>query len=88
MDKKQTFRTTIGGQALIEGILMRGPESVSTVVRQPDGALVAKNEKIAQAKVKYPVLGLPFIRGVVGLGESLKLGISALNYSSESPSPG
>ena len=62
-EKKQgTFRTTIGGQALIEGILMRGPEKDAIVVRAPEG-LVTKVTERKFIKDKYPILGLPIIRG-------------------------
>ncbi len=60
------FRTSIGGQALMEGILMRGPGKQAIVVRSPDG-LVVKEEEITLTKDKYPILGLPLIRGAVTL---------------------
>ena len=64
MSDKQScaFRTTIGGQALIEGILMRGPEKQAIVVRGPEG-LVIKEEELRLIKDRYPILGLPLIRG-------------------------
>ena len=65
------FRTTIGGQALIEGILMRGPEKQSIVVRRPDGGMEVKNEELKLIKERYPVLGLPFIRGCVTFLDSM-----------------
>ena len=55
--KPGTFRTSIGGQALIEGILMRGPEKQAIVVRSPEG-LVTKVEELTLIKDKYPILGL------------------------------
>ena len=60
--KPGTFRTSIGGQALIEGILMRGPEKQAIVVRSPEG-LVTKVEELTLIKDKYPILGLPILRG-------------------------
>ena len=80
MDANKPFRTMIGGQALIEGILMRGPGRVATVVRKPDGTMDIKEEP---CKVRKGVLTWPFIRGVVGLWDSLSMGMSALTYSSE-----
>ena len=59
--KPGTFRTSIGGQALIEGILMRGPEKQAIVVRSPEG-LVTKVEELTLIKDKYPILGLPILR--------------------------
>lgn len=74
-------KTTIGGQALIEGILMLGPEKAATAIRKADGEIELKIEPADSLKNKYKVLNLPFIRGVIGLFESMKRGIKALNYS-------
>ena len=73
-------KTTIGGQALLEGILMRGPEQTRIVVRKTSGELVVKDETVGTKK-KQAILRLPFIRGVVNFWDSMKYGISALNYS-------
>ena len=75
-----SFRTSIGGQALIEGILMRGPKMQAVVCRTQDG-LVEKTEELKLVRDKYPILGLPFVRGVVTLFDSLVKGMSALTYS-------
>ncbi len=75
-----SFRTSIGGQALIEGILMRGPKKQAVVCRTKDG-LVEKVEELELVRDKHPVLGLPFIRGVVTLFDSLFKGMAALTYS-------
>ena len=69
------FKTSIGGQALLEGILMRGPEKQSIVCRLPDGSLKSKIEDIK------PVPKTPFIRGVAIFISSLYNGMSALSYS-------
>ena len=87
MEKKQVetqeqFKTMIGGQALIEGIMMRGPEKQSIVVRGPEG-LVVKTEPLKLIKDKYPILGLPLIRGVVNFGSSMVNGVKALMYSAD-----
>ena len=84
MSDKQcsTFRTTIGGQALIEGILMRGPEKQCIVVRSPEG-LVVKEEELKLIKDRYPVLGLPFIRGSVTFLDSMFKGVKALMFSAD-----
>ena len=78
-----TFRTRIGGQALIEGILMRGVTKQAIVVRAPDGSLVVKEEELKLIKEKYPVLGLPFIRGAVTFISSMVNGVKALMFSAE-----
>ena len=76
------FRTSIGGQALIEGILMRGPGKQAIVVRSPEG-LVVKEEAITLTRDKYPILGLPVIRGAVTFVDSLVRGVKALLFSAD-----
>ena len=80
MKDHNIFRTSIGGQALIEGILMRGPRKTCTVVRRPGGELVYKEESYS---TRTGICAWPFIRGVVRLYDSLSGGIRALTYSSE-----
>jgi uncharacterized protein YqhQ len=77
------FRTRIGGQALIEGILMRGMTKQAIVVRAPDGSLVVKEEELRLIKEKYPILGVPFIRGAVNFLSSMVNGVKALMFSAE-----
>ena len=77
------FRTMIGGQALIEGIMMLGPEKKSIVVRRPDGGLEIKTEERKRIKDRHPILGWPFIRGVVNFCTSMYTGVTALMYSAE-----
>lgn len=77
---RKNFKTTIGGQALIEGIMMRGPAKTAVVVRTPDG-LQTKIEDTISPKTRHPVLGWVLIRGVVNFFLSMKIGMSALNYS-------
>ena len=62
---KQEKKTSIGGQALIEGIMMRGPYRQAIAVRDQDGQIVMKEEELKFIKDKYPIFGLPLIRGVV-----------------------
>ena len=82
-DKQNSaFRTTIGGQALIEGILMRGPEKQAIVVRSPEG-LVIREENLRLVKDKYPILGLPLIRGSVTFLDSMFKGVKALMFSAD-----
>ena len=65
------FRTSIGGQALIEGILMRGPEKQAIVVRDQGGNLVEKVEELRLIKDRHPILGWPLIRGTVNFLSSM-----------------
>ena len=76
---QEKFKTLIGGQALIEGILMQGPDKRAIVVRGPEG-LVRKVEPI---KKKTGLLTLPLIRGVVNFGSSMVSGVKALMYSAD-----
>jgi uncharacterized protein YqhQ len=73
----------VGGQAVIEGVMMRSPDYVSVAVRRPNGSIVLKREKLRPWTKRVRILGLPFIRGGVILIESLVLGVKALNFSSE-----
>ena len=77
------FRTSIGGQALIEGILMRGPEKQAIVVRDKDGQLVEKVEELKLIKDRYPILGIPLIRGTVNFLAAMVSGVKALMYSAD-----
>ena len=77
------FRTSIGGQALIEGIMMRGPEKQAIVVRDQEGNLVEKVEGLKFIKDRYPILGVPLVRGTVNFLASMVSGVKALMYSAE-----
>ena len=79
---KPKFRTSIGGQALIEGILMRGPEKQAIVVRSKEG-LVEKVEELKLIRDRYPILGLPVLRGAVTFVDSMVRGVKALMYSAD-----
>ena len=80
--KSKDFRTSIGGQALMEGIMMRGPKKQSIVINTKDG-FVTKTEDISLPKDKHPILGVVFIRGVVNFINSLVIGMRAITYSAE-----
>ncbi len=81
--KSCAFRTSIGGQALIEGILMRGPEKQAIVVRDQEGQLVEKVEELRLIKDRYPILGVPLIRGTVNFLSAMVNGVRALMYSAD-----
>ena len=82
-NKSCAFRTSIGGQALIEGILMRGPEKQAIVVRDQEGHLVEKIEELKLIKDRYPILGWPLVRGTVNFLDSMVKGVKALMYSAD-----
>jgi uncharacterized protein YqhQ len=73
----------IGGQAVIEGVMMRSPHTISTAVRRPEGEIVVKNEKFVSLTQRYKILGLPLIRGLVSFVEMLVISIKTLNFSAE-----
>ena len=77
------FKTMCGGQALIEGIMMRGPKKQSIVVRKPDGQLEIQEKELKLIKDRYPILGLPLIRGIITFCDSMYNGVTALMFSAE-----
>lgn len=79
---QEKFKTMIGGQALIEGIMMRGPEKSAVVVRSPEG-LVEKVEPIRDPAAKCKAFKWPFIRGVVNFAASMTDGVKSLMYSAD-----
>jgi len=81
-ESKKSYRTSIGGQALIEGVMMRGPKKQAIVVRTKDG-LVTKTEDVKLLKDKYPVLGFVFIRGVVNFVNMMVIGMRAIMFSAD-----
>jgi uncharacterized protein YqhQ len=74
-------KINIGGQAVIEGVMMRAPRSMAIAVRRPDGEIVVKRNRVVPLSERFPVVKLPLVRGAVALFSSLIIGIKALNYS-------
>jgi uncharacterized protein YqhQ len=83
--KKETVScyTSIGGQALMEGIMMRGPQKTSVSVRLPDGTIDTQYMDTHYLRDRYKILQKPLLRGVAGLIDSLRIGYKALMYSAE-----
>lgn len=75
----EKFKTSVGGQALIEGIMMKGPKKICTAVRRPDGGIETKEEPSEQHKWQK----IPLVRGVFGMIESMIIGYRCLMYSAE-----
>lgn len=71
----------IGGQAVIEGVMMRAPHSYCVTVRRADGTTVSEQGVLERPSEKYKVLGWPVIRGVGTLGQAMSLGIKTLRFS-------
>lgn len=76
-------KTSIGGQALIEGVMMRGPHQTIMAVRAPDGQIVTEAMETKSVKEKAKILGWPIIRGVVNFIESMLFGYKCLMKSAE-----
>ena len=81
MEKKT--KVFVGGQAVIEGVMMRGPGCIATAVREPSGEIIVKKEPFSSIGDTYPLLKKPLLRGVVSLGESLYHGMQALSFSAQ-----
>jgi len=79
--KEPETELLIGGQALIEGVLMRSPGAYGIAVRKPDGTLALQRGKVTSIAKRWPILKQPILRGVAVLFQSLFLGIQALNFS-------
>jgi len=76
----------LGGQAVIEGVMMRSPTQVAVAVRRPDGSLGYLERRFESITRRVKPLGLPVVRGAVSLFETLALGITALNFSADEAS--
>ena len=76
-------KIAVGGQAVIEGVMMRSPERVSVAVRRPDGKIALKNDPYTSLTKRHKFWGLPIVRGGVALIESMVLGIRALTFSGD-----
>ena len=80
--QKTTKKTSIGGQALIEGIMMRGPERTAMAVRHVSGEIVLEEWDTAPGK-RAKIWKLPFIRGIFNMVDSLRFGYKCLMRSAE-----
>ncbi len=73
----------VGGQAVIEGVMMRAKGMIATAVRRQNGEILIKKQPFTSIIEKYPKLNFPILRGAVGLIEMMYIGINTLNYSAE-----
>lgn len=80
---KKTHKTSVGGQALIEGVMMQGPRGMATAVRKPDGEILTEYHTIKLLRNKNKFFNLPIIRGIFGFVESMIMGYKTLMYSAE-----
>lgn len=80
---KEKKQIAVGGQAVIEGVMMRGPAHIATAVRRKDGTIEVKKEKFESITKKRKILGWPLIRGFVSLIEMMIIGFSSLTFSAD-----
>ncbi len=73
--------TLVGGQAVLEGVMMRAPHSYCVAVRKPSGEIVTEDLPVARMSEKYPWLKYPMLRGLGTLGQAMSLGVKALKFS-------
>lgn len=73
--------TLVGGQAVMEGVMMRAPHSYCVAVRKPDGSIITEESPLPKVSEKYPIFRLPVFRGVGTLGQAMWLGVKALKFS-------
>lgn len=79
----QKPKIAVGGQAVIEGVMMRGPHSIATALRKKDNTILIKKEEFISLTKKNKFLGLPIIRGFVSLIEMMIIGLKTLSFSAE-----
>jgi uncharacterized protein YqhQ len=73
--------TLVGGQAVMEGVMMRAPHSYCVAVRRPSGEMITEEYPLAKVSEKHPMFRLPILRGLGTLGQAMSLGIKALRFS-------
>ena len=79
----ETKRVDIGGQAVMEGVMMKGPEAIAVSVRRPDGKIYTQRNTYTPPSAKHKWMGLPFIRGTVNMVLMLSMGMSTLQQSTD-----
>ncbi len=82
-DKSPKHITSIGGQAVIEGVMMRGPKEIATAVRKSDGSIVIDKQPVYSVITKYKLNRIPIVRGVVAFFESMITGMKCLMFSAD-----
>src|SRR3974377_1252132 len=75
--------TLVGGQAVLEGVMMRSPHAWGISVRKPDGTISTHSEPLERLSEKHKWMGWPVVRGVITLGQAMALGFRALRYSAD-----
>ena len=83
MNTEQEKKFDVGGQAVMEGVMMRSPTATAVTVRRPDGSMVTKLTPFVPLKEKHPWMGKPFIRGIVNMCIMLYYGMNTLSDSTK-----
>ena len=83
MNTEQAKKFDVGGQAVMEGVMMRSPNATAVTVRRPDGTMVTKLTPFVPLKEKHPWMGKPFIRGIINMGTMLYYGMNTLEDSTK-----
>ena len=76
-------RVDIGGQAVMEGVMMKAPDAIAVAVRRPDESIVVKRTPYVSPAKKRPWMGWPFVRGIIGMGTMFSMGLKTLQESTE-----
>lgn len=82
-NSEKVHKTSIGGQAVMEGVMMRGPKEIATAVRKSDGEIIIDKKKVSTVFTKYKFLKIPILRGVISFFESMITGVKCLMFSAE-----
>lgn len=83
MSQPKQEKFDVGGQAVMEGVMMRSPRATAVTVRRPDGTMVTKLTPFTPLKEKHPWMGKPFIRGIINMGTMLYYGMNTLEDSTK-----
>ncbi|HEX9716361.1 MAG TPA: DUF1385 domain-containing protein, partial [Actinomycetota bacterium] len=86
-DRPQAERHSYGGQAVMEGVMMRGRDVWAVAVRTPDRSIHVESHQIHSVAKRHPVLRKPFFRGIIALGQAISIGVRALSISANRSSP-
>jgi uncharacterized protein YqhQ len=81
--EKSESSILLGGQAVLEGVMMRGPSRIATAVRRADGTIAVQAEEFNPLVSRYKALSVPVLRGAVGMIEMLVVGLRSLNFSAD-----
>lgn len=86
-DRPQAERHSYGGQAVMEGVMMRGRDVWAVAVRTPDRLIHVESHQIHSVAKRHPILRKPFFRGIIALGQAISIGVRALSISANRSSP-